>query len=142
MTQYTKPLPTPDDFDKPYWTALKKHELRMQKCVDCGEIWFPPTPVCPACLSHNHEWIKLSGKGKIWSWVFFHQLYFPSFSDEIPYNVVAVKLDEGPLMTSNMVECKNEDIRCDMRVEVFFDDVTDLVTLPKFRPDGSAKPGS
>ena len=136
MTQYTKPLPIPDDFDRPYWAALKKHELRTQKCLDCGEIWFPPNPVCPKCLSHNHEWIKLGGKGKVWSWVIFHQRYFPSFSDEIPYNVVAVKLDEGPLITSNMVECNNEDIQCDMLVEVFFDDVTELITLPKFKPAG------
>jgi len=134
MTEYTKPLPIPDEFDKPYWEAAKKHELRMQECLDCGEIWFPPSPVCPKCLSQNYEWAKLSGKGKVWSCVVFHQLYFPSFSDEIPYNVVAVKLDEGPLLTSNMVECKNEDIQCDMLVEVVFDDVTEIITLPKFKP--------
>jgi len=36
-------------------------------------------------------------------------------------------------MISNMVDCKNEDLKCDMRVEIVFDDVTPEVTLPKFR---------
>ena len=133
-TEYNKPLPIPDIFDKPYWEAVKKHELRMQKCLNCAEIWFPPNPICPKCISKNYKWTTLSGKGKVWSFIVFHQLYFPSFSDEVPYNVVAVKLIEGPLMTSNMVECKNEDIHCDMLVEVTFDDVTERITLPKFKP--------
>jgi len=59
-----------------------------------------------------------------------------------PYNVLAVKLDEGPLMTSNMVGCRNDDIRCDMPMEVFFDNVTELITLAKFRPADSAKPNN
>ncbi len=136
MTEYTKPLPMPGEFDKPYWEAVKKHELRMQKCLDCGEIWFPPNFACPRCLSTNYGWVKLSGKGKVWSWAVFHQLYIRSFADDIPYNVIAVKLDEGPMMMSNMVECKNEDIKCDMPVEVVFDDITEEMALPKFKPAG------
>ncbi len=134
MTVYTKPLPEPEETEVPYWEAVKRNELRAQKCLDCGEIWFPPNAACPECLSGNYEWTRLSGRGKVWSWVVFHQLYFSSFADDIPYNVIVVKLDEGPLMTSNMVECENEDIHCDMPVEVVFDDVTEEVTLPKFRP--------
>ena len=139
MTGYTKPLPIPEEFDKPYWQALKRHELKMQRCLDCGKIWFPPAPACPGCLSKDYEWAKLTGKGKVWSWVLFHHLYSPSFADDIPYNVIVVELEEGPLMTSNIVECNNEDIHCDMPVEVVFFDVTEDVTLPKFKPTSSAK---
>ncbi len=133
-SQYMKPLPRPQALDMPYWEGLKKRELRMQKCSDCGHIWFPPAPGCPKCLSTNYEWAKLSGKGKVWSWSIFYQVYYKSFADEIPYNVIQVQVEEGPIMISNMVECKNEDIKCDMPVEIVFDDVTEQVTLPKFKP--------
>ena len=141
MVGYSKPLPKPDKCDMPYWETLKKHELRMQACLECGEIWFPPNPACPRCLSKDYKWAKLSGKGKVWSWVIFHQLYFESFADDIPYNVIVVKLDEGPIITSNMVECRDEDIECNMPVEVVFDDVTENMTLPRFRPTERAKQG-
>ena len=133
-TEYTKPLPRPQALDMPYWEGLKKHELRMQKCSDCGHIWFPPAFGCPKCLSTKYEWAKLSGKGKVWSWSIFHQVYYKSFAPEVPYNVIQVQVEEGPIMISNMVECKNEDIKCDMRVEIVFDHVTEAVTLPKFKP--------
>lgn len=132
--EYTKPLPRLQALDMPYWEGLKKHELRMQKCSNCGHIWFPPAFGCPKCLSTNYEWAKLSGKGKIWSWSIFYQVYYKSFAPEIPYNVIQVQLEEGPIMISNMVECKNEDIKCDMPVEIVFDHVTEAVTLPKFKP--------
>jgi len=132
--EYKKPLPSPTALDAPFWQAAKAGELRLQKCVDCGNVWYPPSFGCPRCLSDNYEWAKMSGKGKIWSWVVFHQLYFQSFSEDIPYNVIVVQLEEGPLMISNMVEVKNENIRCDMPVEVVFDSVTSDISLPKFKP--------
>ena len=52
----------------------------------------------------------------------------------MPYAVVVVKLDEGAKMISNLVGVAPQDIRIGMRVEVVFEDVSDEVTLPKFRP--------
>lgn len=131
--EYTKPLPRITPVEAPFWEAAQKHELRIQRCLDCGNIWYPPSEGCSKCLSSKYEWWKASGKGKIWSWVAFHQRYFPSFAEDIPYNVISVQLDEGPLMTSNIVGIKNQDIRCDLPVEVFFEDVTPEITLIKFK---------
>jgi uncharacterized OB-fold protein len=64
----------------------------------------------------------------------FHQAYFSSVKDEIPYNVAEVELDEGPRLLTNLVEINNADITMGMSVEVVFDDVTEDVTLAKFRP--------
>ena len=36
--------------------------------------------------------------------------------------------------SDNIVGCANEDVYIGMPVEVVFDDMTDEVTLPKFRP--------
>ena len=35
---------------------------------------------------------------------------------------------------TNITGCKNEDLHIDMPVEVTFDDVTDEITIPKFKP--------
>ena len=57
-----------------------------------------------------------------------------SDEDDIPYNVAYIKLDEGPLLITNIVGCANDDIYVDMPVEVVYEDISDEVTLPKFRP--------
>jgi uncharacterized OB-fold protein len=135
MAEYTKPLPDLDnEFTKPYWDHMKNHELRLQKCLDCGHVRFPVLPICTDCLSDRFEWAELSGKGTVWSWVEFQHLYNRGWTDEIPYNVVYVLLEEGIGIISNLVEVEPEDIRFDMPVEIVFDDVTPEVTLPKFRP--------
>ncbi len=132
--KYTKPLPRPYVVELPFWKAAKSHELRLQKCLACGNIWYPPGESCTKCALTDYTWSKMSGKGKIWSWVVFHQLYFPSFAQDIPYNVVVVQLEEGPWMISNLLGVRNEDIKCDMPVEAVFEDVTEDFTLVKFRP--------
>jgi uncharacterized OB-fold protein len=43
-------------------------------------------------------------------------------------------LEEGPRLMTNIVDCDEEDLRCDLPVEVVFEDVTDVITLPVFRP--------
>lgn len=131
---YRKPLPQPTPFDEPYWNYLKGHELRLPRCGGCGCIFFPPQPCCPRCLSDRLEWVAASGRGRVWSWVVFHHVYFQSFAEDIPYVVALVELEEGPRMISTIVDCPPEEIRCDMPVEVVFEDVTPEFTIPKFRP--------
>ena len=135
MTEgYQKPLPHIDEMNRPYWDAAKRHELMLQRCQECGHYRYPPGETCPRCLSDRLQWEKVSGRGTVHTWTVFHQVYHPSFASEAPYAVVAVELEEGPRMVTNLVDCKVEDIGIGLPVEVVFDDVTKEVTLPKFRP--------
>ena len=134
MAKYEKPLPIIEADNVPYWEYCRKHELRMQKCTRCGHIRFPVGIVCPKCHSMEAEWTRLSGKGKVWSYVIFSRVYHPAYENDIPYAVGIIQLDEGPRMESNIVGCQMEDIKVDMPVELFFDDVTDEFSLPKFKP--------
>jgi hypothetical protein len=79
-------------------------------------------------------WISTSGKGTIYSFVIYRRAYHPGFEDQLPYVVALVQLEEGPRLISNIVDCDPQAVRCDMPVEVVFDDVTPDVTLFKFRP--------
>src|SRR4051794_17656698 len=129
---YNKPLPRPNRLSNPYWQGTRQHEMRIVRCKGCGHNFLPAADRCPRCLSKDVEWIKASGRGKVWSWVVFHQRYFPAFEADLPYNVAYVELEEGPRLMTNLVECETADIRCDMPVEVVFDDVTAEISLPKF----------
>jgi len=129
-----KPIPTLTEDSKPYWEGCKRHELLIQRCEDCGHYRFPPSALCPKRMSMNTEWARVSGRGKVYSWTIFHYLYHPAFSQDIPYNVAIVELEEGPRLHTNIVGCSNEDIYIDMPVEVVFEDSSQEIALPKFRP--------
>lgn len=131
---YAKPLPTITKEDRPFWEAAKQHRFTLPKCEGCGHIFFPPYIACPKCLSFDREWIEASGRGKVWGYIEMRQPYIKSFEDDLPYNVVLVQLDEGPLMYTNVVGISNDEIRPDLRLEAFFEDVTQEITLIKFKP--------
>jgi len=133
MSEYKKPLPLINEDNRPYWEYCKKHELRMQKCEGCGHIRFPVSILCPNCHSMDAVWTKLSGKGSVFSYIVFRIPYHESYKEDIPYTVAIIQLDEGPRMESNLIVQDPEDIRIDMQVTVFFDDVTNDVSLPKFK---------
>jgi uncharacterized protein len=134
MTSYKKPLPLVNEENKPYWEYCHKHELRMQKCTECGYIRFPVSMLCPQCHSLDSQWVKLSGKGSIYSFTVYRVPYHPAFKDDIPYVLAIIQLAEGPRMESNIVGCRPEDVRIEMPVEVSFEDITSEISLPKFKP--------
>jgi len=133
MTEYNKPLPIITTNTKPFWDGAKRRELMLYKCLNCGAYYNPPTH-CVSCDKPKMEWVRISGKGKVYTFVVYQMAYHPQWKDSIPYNVAWIELDEGPLMMSNIVGCRNEDIYIEMPVEVVFDEVTSEVTLPKFKP--------
>jgi acetyl-CoA acetyltransferase len=51
-------------------------------------------------------------------------------------DVAIVELVEGPRLHTKLVDCRDDEIRIGMPVEVVFDRINDEVTLPKFRPAG------
>lgn len=135
MTQAPpRPLPVTDEDTKPFWDYCKAHELRVQKCSQCGELRYPPSPICPHCMSMTAEWAKLSGKGKVFSYIIVRRPYHPAFAKEMPYVAAIIELQEGIRMLSNVTGCKWDEVKIDMPVEVAFEDVSPEFALPKFRP--------
>lgn len=127
-----KPLPTLTPENTGFWEATKKHELRLQRCSDCGHVRYPVSYVCPECLSYAHEWEKMSGRGSVFASVTIHQVYHPAYKDDVPYNVAMIQLAEGPRMISNVIGCLPDQVAVGDAVEVRFDDVTTEFTIPRF----------
>jgi uncharacterized OB-fold protein len=132
LEAYRELLPEITDANRPYWEGCLAGELRLQVCGQCGLHRFPDSPVCPRCLSEDFTWQKVSGRGRLWSWIIMHQRYFEAFDDEMPYVVVLVELDEGPWMMSAL-DGDPANLRIDLPVEVVFERVDDDRAVPKFR---------
>ena len=131
---YKKPLPQISSDTRAFWEGCRRHVFRIQKCANCGQIRWPSSFLCPHCLSDETKWIEASGRGVVYSYVVYHVAYDPSFEDDLPYVVALVEMDEGFRFLTNIVECNPEEVHCGMAVETLWDDVTETISLPKFRP--------
>ena len=122
-------------YDAPFWDLLDRTgRLHLQRCGGCGAFRYPPGPTCPECLDDAGEWAPCAGTGTLLSWVMFRRQYLPAYP--APYNVVAVRLDEGPVMISNLVEDPAEAAAIiDARVRLAVVRMADGVALPRFALD-------
>jgi uncharacterized OB-fold protein len=132
MSEYLKLLPKPSPTSRPFWDAAKRHELLLQRCGACNTFIYYPRPRCPHCFSDRLSWEQCSGRGKLYSYTVVRRAASRAFADA-PYVLGIVELAEGPRMTTNIV-APPEQLRVDMPVTVFFDDVTPDRTLVKFKP--------
>ncbi len=128
-----KILPVPDADSRPFWEGCREHKLRFQKCAACGEVRWPPSILCPHCHTQDTQWIEASGKGVIYTFAVYHQPFHPAFKHELPYVVAVVKLAEGPMMLTNIINSPPESLACDLPVRVAWDDLSEECSLPKFR---------
>ena len=133
---YRKPLPTPSPETRPYWDGCKNHELWLPFCPSCQSFFFYPRDFCPRCFSWDVEWRRVSGRGKVYTFAIHYRPWHPGWAAEIPYVTALVELEEGPRLYTNLIDVDPDPrkIRCDMPVEVVFEDINEEITLPKFRP--------
>ena len=133
----TPPVPQPEsDF---YWEKCKERELWLRRCVDCGNIYFYPRDICPACFSRNTDWMQSSGRGTVHTFCIVHRAPTPAFRDMVPLRSGdrgTGRKGPGSFPTWLDIEPDPEVIKCGMAVEVTFDDLTETISLPKFRPAG------
>jgi uncharacterized OB-fold protein len=123
--------PLTDDDGAPFWQYARDGELRVQTCADCDEPRFPPRPCCPHCQSFTSEWRQVSGRGRVWSYVFPHPPLLPDYAAVAPYNVIVVELADAPRirLVGNLVSeagaainsLSPDRIRIGARVQVVFD---------------------
>jgi uncharacterized OB-fold protein len=128
------PRPAPGPDDAPFWEWCRRGQLRIQRCTACGEFRHRPRPLCPTCASTEAEWAPVSGRGVVWSYTVCFPPVLPAFEDRVPYNAVVVRLEEGPFLVSNLLDCPNDAIEVEMPVEAVLVTVDDELTLPLFRP--------
>ena len=135
MPPYAGPIPVPTPETRPFWDAMRRHELTLPRCRACGKLHYYPRASCPHCLSGDLVWERISGRGRLHTFTIVHrgQRGFPLGES---YVIAIIELDEGPRLMSNLVDVPMDpaQVRIGMPVEVVFEDVSDTIALPRFRP--------
>jgi hypothetical protein len=81
-------------------------------------------------------WEDASGFGTVYSFTVLRQHYSRSLRHLLPLVVALVDLDEGPRLMTNLVHVDPDAVEVGMRVEVWFERVSDAAALPCFTPIG------
>ena len=95
----------PDRDSAPWWEAVRRHELLVQKCLGRGTLRLPPCAICNACQCRDAAWVPAAGTGTVQSWIVSHHVFMRSMAAEAPYAVALVRLDDGDdlLLYGNIV---------------------------------------
>ncbi len=131
-----RPLPQLSGLAGEFYGFCKAKELRFQRCSDCSAWRHVPRERCSECGSGRWRWEPSNGRGRVFTWVVATRSMHPAFPSEPPAAPVVVETDEGVRLVTEIVDCAPQDLTLGMPVEVVFDDVTDEVTLPRFRRTG------
>ena len=109
-----------------YWREIpQRYRLEANKCAKCDLTFFPPRLICPECKSQELEEVRLAEKGKLLTYTII-RVPPSQFSDQAPYAVGIIELDDGVRLTGQVVDCAFEEIKIGLRVKVEFRKLYDV----------------
>ena len=140
-------LPPIDPEAAPFWEGARRGELVIQQCAETGRLMFPPRSTSPWAPRRDPVWVRVSGRGTIWSFAIPHPPLLPAFSELAPYNVIVVALEEDPTirLVGNLVEAAGGPINgpepaaiaIGSGVRVVFQRVSEAFHLPRWVLDAA-----
>ncbi len=87
------------------WRMAKhRYALVGTQCCKCKQLHMPPRVTCE-CGNEEMKPFKFSGNGKIVSYTVIHAAP-EGFEKQIPYSMALIQLDEGPVISSHVVDNK------------------------------------
>jgi uncharacterized protein len=86
------------------------------KCGSCHETHFPKQSICPRCTGQDIEEVKLSRRGKLYTFTEVHQKP-PDYEGPVPYMVGRVLLPEGVFVLSQL-KGKLQDFKMNMEMQL------------------------
>jgi uncharacterized OB-fold protein/acyl dehydratase len=127
----TRPRPPLGHDNTWWWDGIKRGELLIQRCTDCGVLRHPPRPMCGRCQSTRWDAVASKGRGRVYSYVVLHHPQFPGF--EFPVVAALIELAEGTRIVSNIVGIDPAEVQIGMPVQLSIEAVDDEMRLPLFR---------
>lgn len=125
MTAPDPIAPVVDRDSQPWWDALGRHELLLQRCADCGRARWPARALCNRCGSLHWGWTPATGAATVASWIVTHHAFGPAWPT--PYVVVLASLDDQEdLLIPGAYDgsADGQDLAIGMALLAGFDDVT------------------
>ena len=130
-----RPLPTPIDRTQPFWDALRERKVKIQYSPSSDKWVFYPRSHAPLTLANDLEWREISGEGTLYTYTIARRPTAPDFAGDEPQIIAVVELDEGPRLTSTLVNVAEDQIEVGMRLRPVFEDVPDTeTTLLRYEP--------
>lgn len=104
-----------------HWRRYKeRYRLLGTQCETCGNTYFPKRSICPNCRRDGKPAPRsFSGRGAVYSYTVI-RVAPEGFKTFTPYIVGLIQLEEGPKVTSQIVDCDLDDIHIGMAVEACF----------------------
>ena len=130
-----RPLPTPIDRTQPFWDGLRERKVRIQYSPSSGRWVFYPRSHAPLTLADDLEWREIAGTGALYTYTIARRPTAPDFAGAEPQIIAVVELDEGPRLTTTLVNVHEDAIRVGMRVRPVFEDIKGTeTTLLRYEP--------
>ena len=117
----------------PFWDACAEGRLSIPRCDDCGELIWYPRRFCPFCSSRSVTYVDVSGRGTVYTFTIIRRGDGP-FRDKAPYVLAYVRLDEGPVVMTNIVGVDPGSVRIDQPVQVVWEPAGEADQIPRFTP--------
>jgi uncharacterized protein len=141
MSDYPKFLPEDiPDSQLPFWDSLREHQVRVQRCGDCGAYRYIPKDLCPRCHSERATWTPVSGEGEVYTYTVVRRAPTPAYQADTPYVLAHVTMAEGFRMIARLAGAEPQHVRIGLPVVIAYEDVTPEWTLFIFRPAAPAGP--
>ena len=107
-----------------FFIELENRRFFATECAECGMVYAPPRPLCPACLQPT-AWRELTGKGSLETWSLLH--FSPHTNADVtaletPYALAYVLLDGSSALFPHLLRTDGRELRRGMRVRVAYHD--------------------
>lgn len=110
---------------QPFWDAAARGVLLLKRCIETGKCFHYPREFSPFTGGPT-EWVEAPGFGEIYS-------CSVAYRAKPPYCIAYVRLDEGPIVLSNIEADDLSKVAIGQRVRVVFRNAGDRVA-PFFIP--------
>jgi uncharacterized OB-fold protein len=90
--------PVTDLDSEPFFAGLRRGAILVQECDACRRRRFGRLGACPYCGTPGGTDVEVSGNGTVHSFVRVHRALTAAMTDEVPYAIATVELDDGVRM--------------------------------------------
>lgn len=111
-------VPTYEPDTAPFWAGVAERRFLVNRCPACGRAAPAFSSTCAYCGATPVDLVEAGGRGTVYSWTVCHRALDPVFVEDVPYTIVAVRLDEGAMVYGRLVDVPPTDVRADLPVEI------------------------
>lgn len=120
---------------RPWWDALAREQVSVQRCDRCAAWVFYPRAFCTSCGGRALTWAVVEGPATLYTWSIAEVPVSPLFSHLDRPVLAVVELSVGVRVPTTLVDVDRDAVRIGMSLAPVFDHETyPGTTLLRFRP--------